>query len=138
MLIRITAGALAAALLALTLPPAIAADGNALFEEHCAVCHIPAADQAHEDFVAPPMFGVMRNYRRAYPDDARLVEAIASWIIEPSEQNSAFPAAIQQFELMPAVEISPEEARAIAEYVATAPFEPPMMGGGMMRGQGSN
>lgn len=136
MLIRMTAGALAAALLVFTVPAARAADGKALFEEHCAICHIPAADQAHEDFVAPPMFGVMMNYRRAYPGDARLVEAIAAWIIEPSEQNSAFPAAIQQFELMPAVEISQEEARAIAEYVATAPFTPPMMGGGMMQGQG--
>ena len=76
MLIRMTAGALAAALLAFTVPPARAADGKALFEEHCAVCHIPAADLGHDDFVAPPMFGVMRNYRRAYPDDARAGEQL--------------------------------------------------------------
>ncbi len=136
MIIRLAAGALIAAFAAFTVQSASAADGKALFEEHCAACHVPAADLAHEDFVAPPMFGVMRNYRRAYPDDAQLVEAIAAWVLAPSVQNSAFPAAIQQFGLMLPVEISQEVAHAIAQYVATAPFMPPMMGGGMMGGQG--
>lgn len=120
--------------------PVLAADGAQLFKDNCAACHMP--DDPSAQMVAPPIAGVLMHYERAFPDRAEAIKAISAWAVKPEETSSVLPGALRRFGLMPAVDISPENARTIAEYITSQEFRPPMpmmgegMGRGMMRGQG--
>ncbi|MCB1419853.1 MAG: cytochrome c [Notoacmeibacter sp.] len=105
--------------------PAGAADGKTLFEENCASCHMPAEGTSHDDLAAPPIFGVAMQYGRAYGDEAAVAEAIRDWILKPEEDRSIMPQWIARFGLMPPLDLSEQDASAIAAYVATAEFERP-------------
>ena len=128
--------ATAALAAALALPfAAHAADGKALFEKNCASCHMPPANAAHDDLVAPPIFGVAMQYSRAHGDEAEVAQAIKEWIMKPEEGRSLMPQWVARFGLMPPLELAEEDAAAIAAYVATASFDRPM-GKGMGPGHG--
>ncbi|PHP67351.1 hypothetical protein CSC94_09950 [Zhengella mangrovi] len=108
-----------------------AADGKALFEDNCAACHMPAADVSHDDLVAPPIFGVVMNYRRAYGSDRNVADAISQWLEKPDEAKSVMPQWVARFGLMPPLELAETDRTAIANYIASADFDPPAQGRGM-------
>ncbi|MCB1383831.1 MAG: cytochrome c [Notoacmeibacter sp.] len=133
---RTSLAALALASLSLLSPQqAGAADGKALFEEHCATCHMPAEGASHDDLVAPPIFGVAMKYAQAHGDEAATAQAIKDWIMKPEEGRSVMPQWVARFGLMPPLELSEDDASAIAAYVATAEFSQPN-GPGMGHGPG--
>ncbi len=104
-------------------PPAFAEGGKVLYEENCAACH--GGKERGDDRVAPPMFAVQGRYLSAYPDKDSFVKAISAWAKEPDEARAHMPGAIRRFDLMPAVEISKEDALKIAGYIYDSQFDRP-------------
>lgn len=102
-----------------------AVDGAALFVNHCGACHGQSAGQSPEDRSAPPMVAVKDHYIRALADKEAFVAAVAGWIREQSEDKTLMPGAIRRFGIMPPLELSEEDAIAIAEFVFDEKMEQP-------------
>lgn len=90
-------------------------DGKQIFEAVCAQCH--AVEPPPK--LAPPMSHVARHYLEdSDPEQAR--ERIAAWLPAPSAERSLLPGhAIATWGLMPPLELSPSQARAVAAFVLT-------------------
>lgn len=96
--------------------------GIALFQEHCATCHVKQPDSPRQ---APPIFAVKNHYLPTYADKASFTKAVAAWLKAPAKERSLMPGAIRRFELMPPVEVSDADARKIAEFIYDAKFDVP-------------
>jgi len=118
----ILASAIGGSVLAIS-PAAFASDGAELFQENCAVCH--GGDAVENERVAPPIVGIRNHYIQQFPEEAEFKAAIADWLKEPDEAKSHMPGAISKFGLMPALEVSDEDAVQIAEYLYAGDLEKP-------------
>lgn len=103
--------------------PAAAQSGIALYEDNCAACH--GGYEMGDDRVAPPIFAVQGHYLSAYPDKTTFTKAIVAWAKDPSQARARMPGAIRRFGLMPAVELSDEDAAKIAEFIYDGQFDRP-------------
>jgi hypothetical protein len=111
-----TVGMLAGAL-ALFLPAIAAAnDGAALYEAHCGSCHLATSAPR----VAPPAHAVQRRYRRAHPERAAFVAAVAAWIAAPAAERALMSHAVERFGVMPPLALGADEGRRIADYLYDA------------------
>ena len=106
-----------AALAALSLN---AADGKALFEQKCAVCHIDhkPTPQERDKMVAPPAMGVMFHVKEKYPDKAPAMAFMSDYVLHPDKAKALCPS-VRRFGLMPSQEgaVSKEELQAITSYM---------------------
>lgn len=118
-----------AAILVLSASAAVADDtadlvakGQQVFTDVCFACH--NATEPGPDSAAPPIFAAKNHYAAA-PDRATFVAAVSSYVRAPSEAASQMPGAIRKFGLMPAQEITEDEAIAVAEYLYATDFTLP-------------
>lgn len=110
------------ALLALVAGTALFAhDGEALFDEKCAVCHIKTrpTPETRSSLVAPPIMGVMMHVKEAFPGNREGALAfIKAYVVNPSAEKAVCPS-IRRFGMMPSLKgaVTDAELDAIAGYV---------------------
>lgn len=113
-----------------TTPPA---DGQAIFEMVCAMCHSVAPPAK----AAPPMSHAVAYYLRAHADADAAAAAIVAYLAKPDAAASVMPPhAIERFGLMPAQShLSDAQLNAVAHYVLTL-ADTAHVGGGRMHRHG--
>ncbi|MGE0485116.1 MAG: DUF3365 domain-containing protein [Gammaproteobacteria bacterium] len=111
-----------ACVLGLLLPTlaATADDDAALYAAHCGSCHLATTAPR----VAPPAHAVQRRYRRAYPERAAFVDAVAAWIAAPTSERALMGHAVERFGVMPPLALEMDERRRIADYLYEAELSP--------------
>jgi cytochrome c len=97
-------------------------EGEKLYDLKCSMCHIKTkpTKEMKKNFIAPPISGIMKNVKRAFPDDKEGVEFIKEYVISPSlEKSKCKTKAIERFGLMPSQKenLSLEELEKIAYYL---------------------
>lgn len=93
------------------LDQALVKEGSAIFTEKCSACH-----KADERYVGPPLGGVTERRTPAY---------VLNMILNPQEMYEKHPEAhkllAEYMTQMPYQTVTPEQARAILEYLRTLP-----------------
>ncbi|GAB1262289.1 c-type cytochrome [Aurantivibrio plasticivorans] len=97
-----------------------AEEGKGLFPV-CNACHNASIDPP----LAPPMWGVQRQYSKIAESDEQFIELVASFAKSPSLDKVRFQHAVDQLGLMPAVAMPLDELKKVAAYIAEEQFEPP-------------
>ena len=96
--------------------------GEQVYGDVCVACH--GADAEGEDRIAPPIFAAKNHYSDLTSRED-FVAAMSSFILEPTEEAARMPGAIKKFEIMPNLGLSPEEAKAVSEFVFVTDFKAP-------------
>lgn len=77
-------------------------DAETLFDTKCAACHIKTRPSDISKLVAPPLMGVMRHLKMAYPQKDEAVKFIVDYALDPKKEKAVcMPQKIQLFGLMP-------------------------------------
>lgn len=94
---------------------AAAADGKALFEANCAVCHSMQPPPKS----APPVLGIALHYRKAFGTDRKAaIKHMVAFMQKPEATHSKLePAAITRFGLMPAMTLSVNDLRTVSAWL---------------------
>jgi hypothetical protein len=87
----------------------------------CQSCH----DASLNPPKAPPMFGVQRRYKRQHDTQQGFVDAVVTFVSQPSEDAALMKRPIKKLGLMPAMPLGDEMLSGIASYIYEASFEPP-------------
>ncbi len=89
----------------------------------CASCHLVSnlSPEKVADMKAPPMWGVMKKVKTAYPEREKAVEFMVEYMSSPSESKMLFPKkTIDRFGgIMPSQQslFTEEELREISDYL---------------------
>lgn len=97
--------------------------GKELLTQYCYACHNPTATM--ENRLAPPMIAVKNHYKGENTTREEFVEAIWSWVEEPSEAKSQMPGALTRFGVMPYQKFDKKDIEAIANYMFDSEIEQP-------------
>ena len=99
-----------------------AEEGRA-FLSSCNACHNPALKPA----IAPPMFGVQKRYNREYTSKENFIEAIVSFVQEPTKEKALMKHAVNKMGVMPkgVVGLSEIELEKLATYLYEERFAYP-------------
>jgi hypothetical protein len=101
---------------------ALASDAEALFDQKCAARHIKTFPKDRSALVAPPVMGVMRHVKMAYPQKPEAIAFIVEYVMEPKREKATCMAqSIERFGLMPSQKESVTEAE--LEQIASWMFE---------------
>ena len=109
-----------------------------LFDSKCAMCHIKTMPQDRSKMVAPPLMGVMRHVKMAYPNKKDAVAFIADYVQNPTKAKAVcMPQKIARFGLMPSQKgnISDEELKVVASWMYDNYPPANFQGRGMMQKQ---
>lgn len=102
----------------------LSAPAAELTTTRCLICH--GDTQVGQKRLAPPFMMVKRHYQSLDKDE--FIQAISSWVKEPSKNRTKMPGAINRFGLMPAFGYPEVEVQAIAEYIYETDFQMPGRG----------
>ena len=94
--------------------------GAALFDTKCSMCHLKSRPVDISSISAPPIPGVMRHVKAAYPLKEDAVNFIVAYALDPKAENAVcLPQKIKRFGLMPSQKgsVSKEELAIIAEWL---------------------
>ena len=97
--------------------------GLELLTQNCLVCHKNPETQF--EIIAPPMEAVKRRYLKQYDSKEKFVSALVSWANEPDAIKSLMHGAIQEFEVMPDLEVNEDDFIKIANYIYDNELEKP-------------
>uniref|UniRef100_UPI0040491045 c-type heme family protein n=1 Tax=Flavobacterium sp. TaxID=239 RepID=UPI0040491045 len=98
--------------------------GKKLMETHCYLCHSPSAKEG-EGRIAPPMVAVKSRYLMDFDTKEDFVKAIASFVENPTKENTKMHGAVKNFGVMPK-QVFPENAVAqIADFMFDYQIEEP-------------
>jgi len=98
-------------------------DGYNLMKQNCFVCHMEKPDPSKRgQMIAPPMLRVQEHYKPSYPNKKEFVNAIITWVKNPSEDKVMMPGAVRKFNLMPKIEIKDADLKLIAETLYDIDF----------------
>ena len=106
--------------------------GYELMQQKCFICHFEKPDPSKKDaMLAPPMLRVQEHYKPSYPEKDEFINAIVSWVKNPSESETLMPGAIRKFNLMPVLPYEDADLKLIAEVIYNIDFgEMPRRGRG--------
>lgn len=106
--------------------------GYQLLQQKCLICHLITPDPAKmNQMIAPPIARVKEHYKPVYPNKEAFVQAVMTYVNDPSETRSLMPGAVKKFHLMPKIKYDQRELRQIAEalYVVELKNVPKMISG---------
>ncbi len=90
--------------------------GYELMSQKCFICHLEKPDPSKSgQMIAPPMLQVQEHYKPTYPNKEEFVNAMVSFIQNPSQEKTLMPGAVKKFNLMPKLLYEDTELRLIAE-----------------------
>lgn len=112
------------------------AEGFELMRQKCFICHFEKPDPSKKDImIAPPMLRVQEHYKPAYQSKGEFVEAIKTWVNNPSESETLMPGAVRKFKLMPKLPFEEADLELIAAALYDIDFgEMPKMRMGKREG----
>jgi len=96
------------------------ADAEQIFDAKCAMCHTKTMPTDRANMFAPPLMGVMRHVKMAYPNKEDAVNFMVDYVQNPTKEKSiCMPQKIAKFGLMPSQKgnITPEELKEVAEWM---------------------
>ena len=99
-------------------------EGLKLVQTYCYACHNPQA-KSHDEIIAPPLVAVKRRYSMQYNRD-EFIEAITEWVPNPTEENALMKGAVNQFKVMPKLELNKNDLLKIATYLYDNDLEEPI------------
>lgn len=89
--------------------------GYELMEQKCFICHLPKPEPSkNAQMIAPPMIQVQEHYKPTYPEKEDFINAMVSFIQNPSREKTLMPGAVKKFNLMPKLLYEDSELRLIA------------------------
>jgi len=90
--------------------------GYDLMTQKCFICHLAKPDPSKSaQMIAPPMVQVQEHYKPTYPEKEEFINAMVSFIQNPSQEKTLMPGAVKKFNLMPKLLYEDSELRLIAE-----------------------
>jgi cytochrome c551/c552 len=90
-----------------------------LLKKNCYSCHTPNQGAR----LAPPMFKVKDHYIDEFDTEAKFIEAITFFVLNPNEENVRMPGAKNKFGLMPKSVFNEADVKLIAKYLFYANME---------------
>ena len=87
----------------------------------CNACHAPELDPPK----GPPLFGVQRRYKRAYPDRDAFTGRMVAFVRQPARGDAIMLQAVNQLGLMAPMPLPESTLRSIAAYIYEERFDPP-------------
>ena len=87
--------------------------GKEMWEVRCSACH--SIDPPPK--LAPPVRGIVMNYRRTYSDREAFAQAVSAFAHSPTKEASQMPHALEKFNLMPALPFEKNELAEIARWM---------------------
>lgn len=97
--------------------------GFDILESNCFTCHSAKGTQA--DRIAPPMIAIKKHYIDENTTKESFVNDLVSFVMNPTEEKSKMPGAIDKFNLMPKLNYSEAQLTAVAEYLFATEIEAP-------------
>ncbi|MBF0287348.1 MAG: hypothetical protein HQM14_05965 [SAR324 cluster bacterium] len=97
------------------------AETGKLFYPSCQVCHDP--DQIPP--LGPPMYGIQRQYKKAYLTKEKVIEHIVAYVNHPQEEKALMKNAVSALGVMPPLPLPEEVLNNIGSYIYEETFEPP-------------
>lgn len=92
--------------------------GYQLMQQKCYICHLETPDpSSNGQMIAPPMVNVQEHYKPSYPNKEEFINAMVSFIQQPSEEKTLMPGAVKKFNLMPMLIYDEAELYLIAETI---------------------
>jgi len=95
-------------------------NGKELFTQKCTACHSLEMPQDKSKLIAPPLNGVMRHLKMTHSEQAKGVEFIKDYVMNPSQSKAlCMPQKIKRFGLMPSQKenVTMEELETIANWM---------------------
>ncbi|SFV54978.1 Cytochrome c, class I precursor [hydrothermal vent metagenome] len=95
-------------------------EGQTLFTQKCATCHITTRPKDMSTLIAPPLMGVMRHLKDTYSDKSKAVVFIKDYVLNPSKDKAVcMPQKIKRFGLMPSQKgnVTEKELEVIANWM---------------------
>lgn len=84
-----------------------------LLDKQCFSCHHPS----QATLPAPHILAISKQYKQSKLTESDFIMAMRQFLINPSEQTSLMPSAVQKYGLMPKQSYDTSEIRAIASYL---------------------
>ena len=97
-----------------------ARDGKVIFST-CNACHNAELDPP----LAPPMFGVQKRYKKAFPDRQEFVQRMVDFVQNPTMDKVIMKRPAMKLGLMPAQKLPEAELQQVAAYIYDETFAPP-------------
>jgi len=101
----------------------IVVTGQQQYEALCETCHDDTSQGTER--VAPPMLAIKNQYLNTSISESEFIQNMVNYVLNPSEQNSKMPDAINRFGLMPNMAYSKTQIEPIASYVFHAELNKP-------------
>jgi hypothetical protein len=76
--------------------------------------------------LAPPLFGIKSNYKKAYPESDVFIKNIAGFVKEPMEEKALMKGPVKRFGVMPIPVVSSDDIQTIVEYIEANELEKPV------------
>ncbi len=95
-------------------------DAEKIFDAKCAMCHVKTIPTNRTNMVAPPLMGVMKHVKMAYPKKENAIDFIVEYVQNPTKEKAVcMPQKIARFGLMPSQKgnITPEELKKVSEWM---------------------
>lgn len=88
--------------------------GEVVYRRSCSVCHSLRPPPVQ----GPPIVGLAMHYHQAFDDPEAAVEHMVAFVQSPTAgQSRVEPQAIERWGLMPAIQLSQGELRAVARWI---------------------
>jgi mono/diheme cytochrome c family protein len=99
-------------------------EGLEIFSTNCVNCHSPRGTGKNQR-VAPPIKAIKRHYLDAETSEEEFVSNLTNFLMNPKEENSRMPGALEKFGLMPNLGMTKEQYEAVAKYIYSSQVEDP-------------
>jgi len=93
---------------------------EALFDTKCSTCHMKSVPMDKSTMIAPPLNGVMRHVKMAYPSKKEAIAFVVDYVQNPSKKKAVcMKQKIARFGLMPSQKgnVTPHEIEVIASWM---------------------
>ncbi|MEO9570505.1 MAG: DUF3365 domain-containing protein [Polaribacter sp.] len=97
--------------------------GKRLMETNCYICHNPTATE--DNRIGPPMIAIKRHYKKDNTTKEEFINAMQTWIKNPTNENAKMFGAVKRFGLMPKQIFPKETIEQIADYMFDNEIEQP-------------
>ncbi|MEO1712424.1 MAG: cytochrome c [Bacteroidota bacterium] len=95
--------------------------GFQVLQQQCVSCHSP--NPSAEKPIAPTLATIKTAYLAQATEEPAFTALIQQFLAKPSAQNSLIDGAIEQYGVMPIMNLSTEEVKALASYIYHTPVE---------------
>jgi hypothetical protein len=86
-----------------------------LMQQKCFICHMEKPDPSKKgSMLAPPMMRIQAHYKPSFSDRESFVNAVSSFVTNPTEEAVLMPGAVRKFNIMTNLNYNKEEVEKIA------------------------